>query len=1500
MTWWSDTAFLSRKKLPQNPKDLEFCDGEPILFQGWFFKRHKSKSLGTERYVVITETLFAYYDDVTNQQLSSGKKSYRKSAICDLAFACGPKFLPGLGVVTASGMDIFLHDDPREIDRFYNFLVIWIKNKNIADNPQEESFSQRRQRIQREITSIKPAAPPGWPNPQTYTGQLPIVAVGYCAPGGIPPYLYPAFKSDPLLTPSQIACLESSRLLIQAIVEMPGALSRKEYRLVITNELLLILNDDGEEILRCTPGEIEEISTLEGDDVHNVVNPISIGVATGPLVLTLRDGDTKRLYPSIAGSKYWGSALASFMGVIPPKDCLYSISQFTETDIVFYAIDENIERSTTKNKKSRYSRSIISRADYSDESVRSSAHKHFSTTSTGQCDDQHEGTENDRLYFKDDYYYEDGEFLTKDMHTSGDHDHTAPSVTPSSGAAAGTADITANDDTDSEEYLDLFGNYDLLVPYDLQESDSESNKDDGVETSDKYQEKHVVSSGRAAAIATASITDDQTVTVHEAPSAMNDRLSAKNYADKLLSFSSKNTPESPTMTGLKYTESRENLADVLQTTTGNIKTLVASRLEQIPGIPGSQCASSIPNISNAGTTSTAIKQKKQKRFQFTSKLERRRIQVAKQNDKILCDIETRYHDSSESEESTEYYSGSETESEVDLPTDLARIQEASVLYAINALRYCFVDPDRYQTPELNTWELLCPAYAPEDALIKAGDSKFAIRFNLPEKLKRTDEAAQVRRKILRGYTTPLHEHHNQTITVKEIDEAFGRTDEFLEKLEVILPPNLDPALMGVPYPPHNIIDKYSLQARTELTEEYNKSLQCYREMLWLSSFIITTEQELLESDDDDSSDSDISDNSTISTNTKDQRQRCNGKKVLHNMDSIPQFDYGKKISTAEEYPNSYLLKPDHRVTLKTVMENCPTYFEYQLCLTKHYTIIDLYKMLLWYATNVGVYLSKKLRIYTASQAISAACIADTVKELEFDTVTAAAADMMILDSLILANDADVLIDTMINTAERMAESGRERNATEIAVSGMGGLENLSVQRDHEIFAYFGHNLHIFGANEQIRRASRLILSVFISRLETRLIQQWNEYFLDIVSIDDFCSAYETASNYIRSTGTAYMEILAPQHAWHILGLCFEVIDQYALLHIKRGARLVRHHESLTNKEVCKVAIDYSALENYFNFIVLLKNTCGSEVSEAVIANTRNMLAIQSSLDDSGVDYVALKPVNELKNCSWEYSCDSGIFRFCDYSGAQQSVTNLNLDNGMFRWRGYVLERIRGARPDFHTAISCFAIWLNGMILFCSLKHGSILNLMRAFVLDTGSVYDKYTDVTSKLLTDKQVADKLPVLIVEYSWKDSQPSVSVSVNNNIVYLTNYDVRIPTIVHFYMMLYPFVDSKHALSCIPVTTEQYRLLTYNAPLDTEFISERKKEDAEDEEGLLKCGPPSNRPLINKEIELSFASKVFNVTFSEIDTAELTESVLRSRNNDLSSSRIHRESRVILPSLS
>lgn len=129
MSWWSDTAFLSRKKLPQNPKGLEFCDGEPILFQGWFFKRHKSKSLGTERYVIITETLFAYYDDVTNQQLSSGKKSYRKSAICDLAFACGPKFLPGLGVITSSGIDIFLHDDPREIDRFYNFLVIWTKNK---------------------------------------------------------------------------------------------------------------------------------------------------------------------------------------------------------------------------------------------------------------------------------------------------------------------------------------------------------------------------------------------------------------------------------------------------------------------------------------------------------------------------------------------------------------------------------------------------------------------------------------------------------------------------------------------------------------------------------------------------------------------------------------------------------------------------------------------------------------------------------------------------------------------------------------------------------------------------------------------------------------------------------------------------------------------------------------------------------------------------------------------------------------------------------------------------------------------------------------------------------------------------------------------------------------------------------------------------------------------------------------------------------------------------
>lgn len=151
----------------------------------------------------------------------------------------------------------------------------------------------------------------------------------------------------------------------------------------------------------------------------------------------------------------------------------------------------------------------------------------------------------------------------------------------------------------------------------------------------------------------------------------------------------------------------------------------------------------------------------------------------------------------------------------------------------------------------------------------------------------------------------------------------------------------------------------------------------------------------------------------------------------------------------------------------------------------------------------------------------------------------------------------------------------------------------------------------------------------------------------------------------------------------------------------------------------------------------------------VIHNTCALL--QTSLHDSGVDYVALKPMHELTSCSWEYSCETGIFRFCDRSSDSQTVTNLGLDNGMFRWRGYVLERIRGARPDFHTAISCFAIWLNAMILFCSLKHGSALNLMRAFMLETTGAYDKYTDVTSKLLTNRQIVDKLPVIIVEYLW-----------------------------------------------------------------------------------------------------------------------------------------------------
>lgn len=82
-------------------------------------------------------------------------------------------------------------------------------------------------------------------------------------------------------------------------------------------------------------------------------------------------------------------------------------------------------------------------------------------------------------------------FLLK-ISTSGDNDHATHSLTPSSGAVPANTDKTADEDTDSEEYLDLFGNYDLLVPYDLQESDSETSKDEGVEASDKYQEKHVV------------------------------------------------------------------------------------------------------------------------------------------------------------------------------------------------------------------------------------------------------------------------------------------------------------------------------------------------------------------------------------------------------------------------------------------------------------------------------------------------------------------------------------------------------------------------------------------------------------------------------------------------------------------------------------------------------------------------------------------------------------------------------------------------------------------------------------------------------------------------------------------------------------------------------------------------------------------------------------------------------------------------------------------------
>ncbi|TNJ29433.1 hypothetical protein GMRT_10275 [Giardia muris] len=1314
---WSAALQAGRQRLPPAPLDIEYHEDEPILFQGWFFKQHRNKGLGVPRYLIVTSTLFLKYSRAGSDRLVKKTGTVLKSAISSLSFACGPRFLPGLGIVTPSGTDVYLHPDPAQIDKLFNFLVVWTFEKTIATRELQARPGGIQQRIEREMDAIK-SAPQGWPDPRIYTGQLPIIEVGYCAPGGIPPYLYPAFKSDPILTPSQIASLESSRLLIMAIIEMPGPIiGRKEFRLIITNEILLILADDGSEVLRCCPNEIDEISTLDGDDVHNVINPVSIGVRARPLNLALRDGTTRRIYPSEIGSKHWGSALAAFLGVIPPKDCLYTISPFVERDRIFYAIDENIERTATTV---RVRRSRHSRGEISEESSRSSTARYQSvethTTDTSLALD----ADGEPLYFVHDYHYRDDtgvDDVTSDRQASNN---------PGSGGNPGEGP--------SSDSFELSDNFYQLVPYDLQESDEEEHPAE-VDISN-LSAHHTFTSGKRPA---------DTETTSALP---------------------------PSGKHLHGVASMHSLDQAVAASLGTTST------------PGSG------TIEKGHTT---------KKCRFLNKLERRRAQVTKLNNKHLAMIEERYHEDDDSSERPTQDSDLSTDyAERELPDELAQIHECGILYAINLVRFCFTDPERYQNPQLNTWELLCPSYASEDTLARAGRSRYALRFNLPSKLQMTDEAAQVRRRILRGYVLSLYKRHSQALVLYDFADPFGGTDEFLEKLAVILPKDLDPTAIGVPHPPQDIIDKYSMHARLELLQEYEKARNCYGEMLWLAEYILAIERPLLDDAPDDS-------------NGNDLHQR------------------------AEDYPNSYLLQPDHPVDGEAVLLHCKTYFEYKVQRASGLTIIDLYRMLLWYATNVGVYLSRKLRIYTASQAITSACIADTVTETDLELIKSAAADMLILDALVLPPDADALIDTVVSAAEQIMGSEHESNATDSTLGGAGGLDDAELHRNNEIFAYFGHNLHIFGANEQLRRASRLIFVVFLSSIETRLLQQWGEHFADLTTTEEFLDGYQRAMQYIATAGTPYMDLMVPQHAWHILGVCYEVIDNISSQHIMQASRAFAGRRA--PGETISIRMDYSKFASAFNQDALKRH--------------RESINKFSKL-------VTPATPEQLQALRWFYSPVTGYI-WADVKGSCQPPCILALDGGLLRCRGWAIERVTGARPNYHVAHAPFILWFNNIIILCTMYEGT-LHVHRFLLVSTQDTSWIFSDVTSSFLPSSSALATLPQLIIRMDVSTLAPyPVRIFLSNAEVHTLYSDPQVPFFVTLFLLLYPLTDTSNIFAETPMTTEQYRLVTYNAPLDSSGLSDRQHDDAEDGELFTQCDPMPSRPLINKDAELEAARSVF-----------------------------------------
>lgn len=113
-------------------------------------------------------------------------------------------------------------------------------------------------------------------------------------------------------------------------------------------------------------------------------------------------------------------------------------------------------------------------------------------------------------------------------------------------------------------------------------------------------------------------------------------------------------------------------------------------------------------------------------------------------------------------------------------------------YALSKQNKVIDNADQNKDVTLNTWEILLPEFDQE----KEHTSQDTLLI---------DEAAQVRRKIIRSFVLKFYFNDKKELKVSSIPEAFGDPDNFIATLTAVIPPTLKPEHIGVPFPQISVL-----------------------------------------------------------------------------------------------------------------------------------------------------------------------------------------------------------------------------------------------------------------------------------------------------------------------------------------------------------------------------------------------------------------------------------------------------------------------------------------------------------------------------------------------------------------------------------------------------------------------------------------------------------------------------------------------------------------------